>query len=46
VPYYLKDGGGLTTSLPGANKRVVQCGIAWKNTDLFVRVVDYGKKAA
>lgn len=46
VPYYLKDGGGLTTSLPANSKRVIQCGVAWKNTDLFVRIVDYGKKAA
>jgi len=46
APYYLATGGGLTTALPGAGKRVIQCGMAWKNTDLFVRIVDFGKKAA
>lgn len=46
TPYYLADGGGLTTSLPGAGKRVVQVGIAVNANDLFVRIVDYGKKAA
>jgi len=46
TPYYLATGGGLSTSLPGAAKRVIQMGIAKNATDLFVRVVDYGKKAA
>jgi len=44
--YYLADGGGLSRSLPTANRRVIQCGMAWNSTDLFVRIVDYGKKAA
>lgn len=44
--YYLATGGGLTRSLPGAARRVVQCGMAWNATDFFVRIVDYGKKAA
>lgn len=43
--YYLATGGGLTRSLPGAAKRVVQCGMCWNSTDFFVRIVDYGKKA-
>jgi hypothetical protein len=46
TPYYLATGGGLSTSLPGGGKRVIQCGIAWTASDLFVRIVDYGKKAA
>jgi hypothetical protein len=46
VPYYLQDGGGLGTGLPGAARRVIQCGIAWNSTDLFVRILDFGKKAA
>jgi hypothetical protein len=44
--YYLATGGGLSTLTPGAGKRVIQMGIAKNGTDLFVRVVDYGKKAA
>jgi hypothetical protein len=44
--YYLATGGGLTRSLPGAAKRVIQCGMCWNATDLFVRIVDFGKKAA
>ncbi len=46
VPYYLADGGGLATSLPAAAKRVIQIGVAMNADDLFVRIVDYGKKAA
>ena len=33
-------------ALPGSGKRVIQVGIAMNSTDLFVRIVDYGKKAA
>jgi hypothetical protein len=43
--YYLKTTGGLSTALPGSNKRVIQCGVAINATDLFVRIVDFGKKA-
>jgi len=46
TPIYLKDGGGLTASLPAAAKRVIQVGIAMNGDDLFVRIVDYGKKGA
>ena len=46
TPIYLKDGGGLTTALPAAAKRVIQVGIAMNGDDLFVRIVDYGKKGA
>ena len=44
--YYLQTGGGMSTSIPGAGLRVVQVGIAKNATDLFVRIVDFGKKAA
>ena len=44
--YYLQAGGGIGTALPGAGNRVIQVGIAASATDLFVRIVDYGKKAA
>ncbi len=46
TPYYLQAAGGVGTSLPGAGNRLVQVGIAKNATDLFVRVIDYGKKAA
>ena len=48
VPVYLKNGGGLTTDVTtgyGA-KRIIQVGICLSADDLFVRIVDYGKKAA
>jgi len=44
--YYLQDGGGIGIALPGSGKRVIQVGIAINTTDLFVRIVDFGKKAA
>ena len=44
--YYLQATGGIGTSTPGAGNRVIQCGVAKNATDLFVRIVDYGKKAA
>jgi hypothetical protein len=46
VAYYLQATGGLGTALPGAGNRVIQLGTAKNATDLFVRIVDYGKKAA
>lgn len=46
TPYYLAAGGGLTHTLPGAGNRVIEVGVAKNATDLFVRIVDYGKKAA
>lgn len=46
TPYYLAAGGGLTSTVPGAGRRVIQVGVAKNTTDLFVRIVDYGKKAA
>jgi hypothetical protein len=44
--YYLAAAGGISSSLPGAGNRVIQVGVAKNSTDLFVRIVDYGKKAA
>lgn len=44
--YYLQAAGGMGTGLPGAGYRVIQVGIAMNINDLFVRIVDYGKKAA
>lgn len=46
TPYYLQSGGGIGTSLPGAGKRVVLVGYAIDATDLFVKLEDYGQKAA
>jgi predicted extracellular nuclease len=46
TPYYLQNTGGIGTSLPGANKRVIQVGKAFNTTDLWVDIIDYGKKAA
>lgn len=46
VPYYLATGGGMAPTTPGAGKRVIQVGVALNATDLMVRIVDYGKKAA
>lgn len=44
--YYLATGGGLTTSLPGASKRQIRVGFAVNATDLFVKIDDFGRKAA
>ena len=46
TPYYLQSVGGIGTAVPGAGARVIQVGVAASATDLFVRIVDYGKKAA
>ena len=45
TPYYLATGGGLTTSLPSSTKRVIQVGFAMNANDLFVQIIDRGKKA-
>jgi hypothetical protein len=44
--YYLQATGGIGTALPAGGNRVIQVGVALTATDLFVRIVDYGKKAA
>lgn len=46
TPYYLQAAGGIGTALPGAGSRLVLMGYAKNATDLWVRMVDYGKKAA
>jgi hypothetical protein len=46
VPYYLQTAGGIGTSLPGGGNRVIQVGWAYSDTDLWVELKDYGKKAA
>jgi hypothetical protein len=46
VPVYLATTGGLSTALPGASNRVIQVGICLNADDLFVRILDYGKKSA
>jgi len=46
APYYLSTTHGLSNALPSAGQRVVQCGFALNGTDLFIRLMDYGKKAA
>jgi hypothetical protein len=45
APYYLGSGGSLTSSIPGVGMRIIQVGIAKNATDLWVRIVDYGKKS-
>jgi len=43
---YLKTGGGLANVAPGAGKRVVEMGFAKNSTDLFLKIVDRGRRAA
>jgi hypothetical protein len=44
--YFLGDTGGIATALPSAGYRVIEVGVAENASDLFVRIVDLGKKAA
>lgn len=46
TPYYLQATGGMGTALPtgGGRRRIVQVGVAKNATDLWVRVVDYGRR--
>lgn len=46
TPYYLQATGGLGTSIPAGATRVIQLGKALNANDLFVQIIDYGKKAA
>jgi len=46
TPYYLQAAGGIGTSVPGAGNRVILVGYAKNATDLWVQIIDYGKKAA
>jgi hypothetical protein len=43
---WLATGGGLANVAPGGGKRVVEIGYAKNATDLFVKIVDRGRKAA
>jgi hypothetical protein len=45
TPYYLQATGGIGTALPSGGNRTIQVGVAKNATDLWVRIVDYGKKA-
>jgi hypothetical protein len=44
TPYYLQDAGGIGTGYASAEYRHIQCGIAENATDLWVRIVDYGRR--
>lgn len=44
--YYVAAAGGLTATSPGAGNRIIQVGTAETATDLWVQIIDYGKKAA
>jgi hypothetical protein len=46
VPVYLGTAGWMSTALPGAGNRVIQIGFCLNADDLFVRITDFGKKAA
>lgn len=47
VPYYLGATGGITATAPaGGGNRIVLLGYAYSDTDLMVRITDYGRKAA
>lgn len=43
---YLKTGGGLHNAAPGGGKRVIEMGFAKNATDLFLKIVDRGRRAA
>jgi hypothetical protein len=44
TPYYLQDAGGIGTGYASAENRHIQCGIAENATDLWVRILDYGRR--
>jgi hypothetical protein len=44
TPYYLQATGGIGTAVPGAANRVILVGYAINATDLWVHILDYGKK--
>lgn len=44
TPYYLAAAGGITSTIPATGNRIIEVGFAMNASDLFVRVVDYGKK--
>jgi hypothetical protein len=46
VPYYLQAAGGIGPTPPSGGNRVIQVGWAYGDTDLWVELKDFGKKAA
>lgn len=46
TPYYLASGGGLTTTRPTGNVRIIRIGYAVNATDLLVNIVDFGRAVA
>jgi len=45
TPYYLQDTGGVGTAIPsGGQRRVIMCGYAMNASDMWVHIIDYGKK--
>jgi len=42
---YLKTGGGLLNAAPAGGQRVVEMGFAKNASDLFLRIIDRGRKA-
>jgi len=44
--YYLQAAGGIGTAIPGGTARVIQVGVALNATDLWVRIIDYGRRIA
>lgn len=46
TPYYLASGGGLTTTRPTGNVRIVRIGYAASATDLLVQVMDFGRSVS
>jgi hypothetical protein len=43
--FYLQTGGGIGVALPGSGKRQIRVGYAINASDLFVEIMDFGKKA-
>jgi hypothetical protein len=46
TPYYLQATGGIGTGLPAGGNRVILIGYAQNATDLWVNIIDFGKKAS
>lgn len=44
--YFLQATGGIANTLPSAGNRIIRVGWAANNTDLWVALHDYGKRAA
>ena len=46
TPYYLGSGGGLSTTVPSGNVRIIRVGYAISADDLWVDIQDFGRRAA